>query len=384
MVLWLMYGGGLSKKNPTNYNWKGYSDLFNAVKNNGLKLQVVMSFHTCGGNVGDECNITLPLWATRNGNVYYKDQHGNEQTDYITWAKDNTPIGGGRTPVQIYSDFMKNFASTFSSFLGSTIVEIQVGLGPAGEMRYPSYPLDRWNFPHVGEFQCYDSSMLSDLANYARQAGHPEWGSSGPNNAGNYNSWPDDTGFFNPNCACENFKSPYGQFFLNWYSSRLIDHGDRILSAAKNIFGTRVAIAAKVSGVHWQYFHPSHAAELTAGYKNDQGNGYEPIAKMFGKNNATMIFTCLEMKDTEQPGCGCAPEELVKQTKQSAQRFGLPYSGENALPRYDNTAYSQILSQATNVKLLHAFTYLRLGNTLFDASNWPNFKNFIQNMHNLR
>lgn len=30
-------------------------DLVNMVEKHGLKLQVVMSFHQCGGNVGDTC-----------------------------------------------------------------------------------------------------------------------------------------------------------------------------------------------------------------------------------------------------------------------------------------------------------------------------------------
>jgi hypothetical protein len=36
--------------------------------------------------------------------------------------------------------------------------EIQVGMGPCGELRYPSYPEANgtWRFPGIGEFQCYD------------------------------------------------------------------------------------------------------------------------------------------------------------------------------------------------------------------------------------
>lgn len=36
--------------------------------------------------------------------------------------------------------------------------EIQVGMGPCGELRYPAYPESNgtWNFPGIGEFQCYD------------------------------------------------------------------------------------------------------------------------------------------------------------------------------------------------------------------------------------
>ena len=52
-----------------------------------------------------------------------------------------------------------------------------MGLGPAGELRYPSYPEGdgRWRFPGVGEFQCFDAYMLADLAAAAEAAGHPEW-----------------------------------------------------------------------------------------------------------------------------------------------------------------------------------------------------------------
>jgi beta-amylase len=39
-----------------------------------------MSFHQCGGNVGDQCNIDLPSWVLSVGNnnpdIFYTDQHG--------------------------------------------------------------------------------------------------------------------------------------------------------------------------------------------------------------------------------------------------------------------------------------------------------------------
>jgi len=42
-----------------------------------------------------------------------------------------------------------------SDFLESgLIIDIEVGLGPAGELRYPSYPQSQgWKFPGIGEFQ---------------------------------------------------------------------------------------------------------------------------------------------------------------------------------------------------------------------------------------
>ena len=43
----------------------------------------------------------------------------------------------------------------------------------------------------VGEFQCYDRRALASLAAAARSAGHPEWGHSGPQDTGSYNSTPE-------------------------------------------------------------------------------------------------------------------------------------------------------------------------------------------------
>ena len=58
---------------------------------------------------------------------------------------------------QIYGDFMKSFRENMADFLeAGIIVDIEVGAGPAGELRYPSYPeAQGWEFPGIGEFQVY-------------------------------------------------------------------------------------------------------------------------------------------------------------------------------------------------------------------------------------
>ena len=41
----------------------------------------------------------------------------------------------------MYYDFMKSFRQHMGEFFDAGLIaEIEVGLGPAGEMRYPSYP----------------------------------------------------------------------------------------------------------------------------------------------------------------------------------------------------------------------------------------------------
>jgi hypothetical protein len=56
---------------------------------------------------------------------------------------------------QVYFDYMRSFRVEFDEFFEDEIIsEIEVGLGPCGELRYPSYPEKHsWRYPGIGEFQ---------------------------------------------------------------------------------------------------------------------------------------------------------------------------------------------------------------------------------------
>ena len=389
-VMMDVWWGLVERDQPGHYNWGGYSDLLEMAKRHGLKVQAVMSFHQCGGNVGDSVSIPLPKWVVeevdKDQDLVYTDQWGMRNYEYISLGCDTIPVLKGRMPVQCYSDFMRAFKDKFKDLLGDTIVEIQVGMGPAGELRYPSYPEQNgtWKFPGIGAFQCYDKYMLSSLKAAAESAGKPEWGSTGPTDAGHYNNWPEDTQFFRKENG--GWCSPYGEFFLSWYSQMLLDHGERILASAKSIFdATGVKISVKVAGIHWHYGSRSHAPELTAGYYNTRfRDGYLPIAQMLARHGAIFNFTCIEMRDHEQPQDAlCAPEKLVKQVASATQTAHVPLAGENALPRYDEYAHEQILRAASlDVdKQMCAFTYLRMNPHLFQPDNWRQFVAFVKKMN---
>ena len=258
-------------------------------------------------------------------------------------------------------------------------------MGPAGELRYPSYPEQDgvWRFPGIGAFQCFDKYMKQSLKTAAEAIGKPEWGHSGPTDAGHYNNWPEDTQFFKKEGG--GWSSPYGEFFLSWYSKMLLDHADRILSKATPIFkDSNAKISVKVAGIHWHYGTRSHAPELTAGYYNTRfRDGYLPIAQMLAKHDAIFNFTCIEMRDHEQPQDAlCAPEKLVKQVAMATQQARVPLAGENALPRYDEYAHEQVLRTATmNAdNQMSAFTFLRMNPDLFQAENWRKFVAFVKKM----
>lgn len=57
------------------------------------------------------------------------------------------------------------------------------------------------------------------------------WG--GPHDAGSYNSKAWETGFFVSDGG--SWDTDYGRFFLGWYSKALLDHADRILTAAQAV-----------------------------------------------------------------------------------------------------------------------------------------------------
>jgi hypothetical protein len=61
------------------------------------------------------------------GGIYYKDQHGNEDREYISLAYDTAAVLRGRSPLQAYSDFFAAFQREFATYLGQliTVVEVQ-------------------------------------------------------------------------------------------------------------------------------------------------------------------------------------------------------------------------------------------------------------------
>ncbi|PSS04351.1 Beta-amylase [Actinidia chinensis var. chinensis] len=384
--------GIVERHSPQQYNWSGYKRLFQIVRDLELKLQVVTSFHKCGGNIGDDVHIPLPEWVTligqSNPDIFFTDREGRHNPECLSWGIDKERVLRGRTAVEVYFDYMRSFRVEFDEFFEDGVIsEIEIGLGPCGELRYPSYPAKHgWKYPGIGEFQCYDRYFLRSLKKAAEMRGHSFWG-RGPDNAGSYNSQPHETRFF---CDGGDYDSYYGRFFLNWYSQVLVDHGDRILSLANLAFeGT--SIAAKISGIHWWYKTASHAAELTAGFYNPcNRDGYTPIAKMLKKHEVALNFTCVELRTLDQhedfPEALADPEGLVWQVLNAAWDVSIPVASENALPCYDREGYNKILENAKPLndpdgRHLSAFTYLRLSPVLMENHNFMEFERFVKRMH---
>jgi Glycosyl hydrolase family 14 len=159
---------------------------------------------------------------------------GERNEECISLFADHVRCLRGRTPVECYRDHMHAFATSLSDVLGSVIVDVVVGMGPCGELRYPAYPEQQgWRFPGVGQFTVHDRRAKASLARAAADAGHPEWGNGPPAGVGAFNDAPQDTSFFTWGGG---WQTPHGDFFLSWYASALEAHARTMLQAAVAAF----------------------------------------------------------------------------------------------------------------------------------------------------
>ncbi|XP_065878031.1 beta-amylase 8 [Euphorbia lathyris] len=335
---------------PQKYVWSGYREVFNMIREFKLKLQVVMAFHEFGGSDSGVALISLPHWVLEigkeNPDIFFTDREGRRNTECLSWGIDKERVLKGRTGVEVYFDFMRSFRMEFDDLFTEDIISaIEIGLGAAGELRYPSFSERMgWRYPGIGEFQCYDKYLQQSLRKAAKLRGHSFW-ARGPDNAGHYNSRPHETGFF---CERGDYDSYYGLFFLNWYSQTLIEHADNVLSLASLAFED-VKINIKVPAVYWWYRSASHAAELTAGYHNPTNHdGYSPVFEALKKHSVTIKFVCSgsQVSDHEVDEALADPEGLSWQVLNSAWDRGLAVAGVNVLSCYDREGYMRVVEMA--------------------------------------
>jgi beta-amylase len=340
------------------FNWSYYQNVFTHIKNAGLLIAPIFSFHQCGGNVGDNCNFPVPSWVWSLGTqdqMQYKSESGYYDNEYVA------PYFS--LAYTLYDEAFKSFASNMSSFKGS-FFKIYIGMGPAGELRYPSYNAnDGWSYPGRGKLQAYSGPAIASFQN-AMQA---KYGTIGALNS----AWgtalsgfnqvmppSDGDSFFNSG----GYRGTYGNDFLTWYQSVLTAHMSTIMAKAHadlDTFGMR--LGGKMPGIHWQYDNPSvaHEAEYTAGLYN-----YSTMIDQFKNSNADLAFTALELQDNNVYPYYSQPQELVQYVANLCNQKGVPHDGENALAISNNqTLYNSAAWNTFNLGF-NGFALLRLENVV--------------------
>ncbi|XP_021727125.1 inactive beta-amylase 9-like [Chenopodium quinoa] len=379
-----VWWGIVEKDAMGKYDWSGYLAIAEMVHKLGLKLRVSLCFHA-----SQEPKIPLPTWVSQFGeadpSIYFTDRLGQQYKECLSLAVDDLPIFDSRSPIEVYQNFCESFKSTFSPFMGSTITGVTIGLGPDGELRYPSChdSASHNNHSGVGEFQCYDKYMLTYLKQYAEKMGKPMWGLGGPHDVPSYNEPPCAKNFFKDNGG--SWETPYGDFFLSWYSNQLISHGNRILSIALTVFGeTPLIISGKLPLVHSWYKTQSHPSELTAGFYNTVNrDGYEEVIEVFGKNSCRIILPGLDLSDAREPN-GSSPQSLLAQIKDVCRVQGVGISGENLSLSKVTDGFSNIKSNLSEEDpIVDSFTYQRMGADFFSPKHFPMFTAFVRGVNQL-
>ncbi|KAF2313488.1 hypothetical protein GH714_011225 [Hevea brasiliensis] len=391
-----LWWGLVERDQPGVYNWQPYLELVEMVEKCGLKVRVVLAFHQRGSGPEDPNWISLPPWVLneidKNPDLAYSDRLGRRSTEYISLGCDTLPVLRGRSPVQAYADFMRNFRDTFRPLLGEIIMGVQVGMGPAGELRYPFCPPEKlkqaWRSGELGEFHCYDKYILASLNACAGEAGMlREWGNGGPIGVSSLINDPENTEFFRSHDRTWN--KPNGKFFLEWYSGMLLLHGQRICMDVENIFrGIDINTSAKVAVIHWHYGTQSHPSELTAGYYNTSTrDGYLPIAQMFSRYRFTMCCAGFEMQDVEEnpPNQVSSPGGFLKKLLWAARICRVPLEGENSTAIWDDKSFQQVLKMRRFYSYglkrpSFSFNFVRMEKNMFEQHNWVRFSNFVRKM----
>uniref|UniRef100_A0ACD5WR98 Uncharacterized protein n=1 Tax=Avena sativa TaxID=4498 RepID=A0ACD5WR98_AVESA len=371
---------------PDRFTWAGYRAVADMARAEGLSLRVSLRIHgSPGGNVP-----RLPAWvgaaAAIDRDILFTDSAGKRHDDCLSFAVDELPVLAGMSPLQRYEAFFRSFANAFEDLFESTITDVTVGLGPNGELRYPSYPpgSDATKFIGVGEFQCYDKYMLAQLKQHAQAFGQPMWGLSGPHDVPGYHESPDSREFFRDQDG--SWQSPYGDFFLSWYAGKLLSHGDRVLGMASRVFGSKpVELSAKVPFMHWFHGAKSRPAEAVAGfYKSNQKNCYSPVAKVFANHGCTMIVPGMDVcMNKQHRSTGSSPDQLLIQIKNACWRHGARIAGENAsLVMTHTSSFSRIRSNILTTERVRPshFTYQRMGAQFFSPEHWPQFTEFVRSV----
>lgn len=64
-----------------------------------------MSFHQCGGNVGDDVFIPIPQWVLdigkENPDIFFTDKNGERNPECLTWGIDKVRCLQGRNALEV-------------------------------------------------------------------------------------------------------------------------------------------------------------------------------------------------------------------------------------------------------------------------------------------
>ena len=426
-----VWWGKVENEQQGQFNWKYYDRLSSLIEDAGLKWVPIMSFHQCGGNVGDTCDIPPPKWiwsyaqgksissyfsgseykVTDFNDIKYVSELGNQNMEYPSvWS---TPL-----MAELYINFVKSFIQRYKN-KSQLIEELNISLGPAGELRYPAYNSHDQNysqspamFPRRGSFQGHSTLAHKSYQDYLQLKYSNSITNYNLINESQYLSFKDIYPLshheLNQIAGGDPSFSKRVYDVFEWYHQSLIHHGRTILEGINDIKKdgpmAKIPLGVKIPGIHWNMGEDfglgnglswSHRlTEANAGlinprdkliHETNNGVGYRKLLiglKSIENNISSPIiihFTCLEMGNNENTHLGASSmaKSLVHWFGKESKRNGLTIKGENALEGslYSKHSWDNI-QDALNFAGYEGLTILRMGN----LTDNPNVMNEIRNI----
>ncbi|PCK01937.1 MAG: hypothetical protein COA42_22720 [Alteromonadaceae bacterium] len=336
-----VWWGRVEASGDQQFDWSYYHTQVQHIRDAGLMWVPILSTHQCGGP-GQSCNIPLPSWLNLNStpDAQYKSIYGSTTIDAIApWYS---------AGYDQYNQLFSAFANAFSGY-NNIIARIDLSGGHSGELKYPSYVTDNWNYPGRGQLMAYSDAAVADFKN---------WVTNKYTNIVNLNAaWGSNLASMNdmtPPCdtttetntasivdVCDNktgadtffsngVDTTYGHDFLTWYQGVMETHGATMMTKAKAHFDgafPNKPIAFKLAGLHWQYFSPTQprATEIAAGYYN-----YTSMINALKTMGAEATFTAIEMNDNNSYPDYSGAKTLSQEFFNLCKNLGLVCNGENA------------------------------------------------------
>lgn len=406
---------GVVEPEDQKFDFTYYDKLSDEIIHAGLKWMPILSTHQCGGNVGDECSIPLPSWIWKKyigldsrikneNSLKYKSEQGHFSSEVISaW--------GSEIILSDYINLYEAFKNHFQNKMNS-IIEINISLGPAGELRYPSYNShDQGSgYPSRGSLQAYSDLAVDQFRKFIQTKYknnlallNQAWGTFNTIvNTNNITDWtqiypPTDFLAQPPELFFKNNQhfSKYGSDFFEWYHFSLTQHAKLILTVAHQVFKNS-EIGAKVPGIHWR-MASDRLAELAAGlintndqmaflltedHKSPRRLGYDNIFQVFSDQKTILHFTCLEMENFENQynKADSLAETLVYLVGSESQKWNILLKGENALSDSlsREVAWNQ-LRKALTYSSYQGLTLLRMNS--FNSYSYDQLQNLINVFH---
>ena len=406
-----VWWGTVERNADNEFDWNYYDKIFNEIEAAGLHWVPIMSFHRCGGYIGEACNALIPDWIWNNYenvgvsrlDMLYRSENDDYSDEAVSLWQDHLVLDQ-------YIEFMNAFEEHYATRV-EHIDEINISMGASGELRYPAYnPRDpRCDYPTRGCFQAYSTAAQKDFIRYAKekyksinslnlawqtkltdftQVHVPDDGS------------PDD-GRASSFVISKQYKnSQYGRDFIDWYHNSLVDHGRRMIEAGIEAFDGAFAdieIGLKIAGIHWQMSAKApfpRITEMAVGVipssvnVNDRATGFgygkiiNMVAEFKNQQKLALHFTNLEGDDRDwidKKRAYSMARTQVNYVATAANDAGIVIKGENAMAQSLTSEHSwNNINRSVRENTFYGLTVLRVDKVTDNPVGRKRYKKFIE------